>query len=149
MTLDPGQLVGSALSTYLTVVAGLAAISATRAAEEGDRPGLPRRVYRTITRTTLGLGLPAVLALVVGLPLFATGSSGMMTPGAAAFLLGTFALLGLLAAWVGTITMGFVGSALAVKLPPLAAGAVVFLCCSLGAPAFLAMAALGRLLPGE
>jgi hypothetical protein len=70
--------------------------------------------------------------------------SGVMTSGAAGVLLAVFGVLGLLAVWVGTVVMGLAGSALAKRLPPLGAGAVVFVACSMGAPAFLLFALVGR-----
>lgn len=63
---------GTAISVYLTLVAGFAAIAATNAIEEDDRPNLPRRVGQSVTLTSLCLGAGAVVFL------FTSGGAPLM-----------------------------------------------------------------------
>jgi hypothetical protein len=144
MALDVGQVIGGAVSAWLSIIAGFAAITATRAAEEDDRQNMAARVSRTVSFSTLGLGCLAVLGAVVALYTFGS-EGGMMSLGGLSFFMVIFGLAGVIGLWVGALVMGFVGCAVAKNLPPLLAGLAVFACTSLGAPAFFVLSLLGRL----
>jgi hypothetical protein len=148
MALDVGQVIGGAISAWLSIIAGFAAISATRAAEEDDRQNMTARVSRTVSFSTLGLGCLGLVGAIVAL--YSGGTdSGMMTRGGLSFFMVIFGLAGVIGLWVGALVMGFVGCAVAKNLPPLLAGLAVFACTSLGAPAFFVLSLLGRLVPHQ
>ncbi len=140
MALDPVTLFASAVGIYFLLLAGFAAITTAQALEEDDRVGLPMRVYWSLTKTTLFLGLPALIALLILVRANAGPGqgSGIMTNDTAVFVFFFVGALGLLIAWLGAITLGFVGSAIARNLPPtLGAGVLFLIVC--GAPALIAV----------
>lgn len=129
---------GTAISVYLTLVAGFAAIAATTAIEEDDRPNLPARVGRSVTRTSLFLGAPTVIGILVMMAWFSKdGGGGIMSREMGLCILGVIGLGGVFLAWLGSLVLGMIGGAIAKNLPALAAGAVVFLFTSGGAPLML------------
>lgn len=132
-----GNPFGTAISVYLTLVAGFAAIAATNAIEEDDRPNLPARVGRSVTLTSLFLGAPAVIILLLVLSAGPGGNSGIMSKEMGLCFLGVIGLGGVFVAWLGSYVLGMLGGIVAKNLPALAAGAVVFLFTSGGAPLML------------
>lgn len=136
----PGTLFGLMGTVYLTLLGGFAAIAATTAAQEGDRQGLPMRVFWSITKTTCFLGVPMLLAVIVLLASESPGNGGgIMSRNMGLFVMTLFGMLGLLAVWVGTVVMGLLGAAVARNLPALAAGATVFAFCAGGIPLMLSL----------
>jgi hypothetical protein len=133
-----GNPIGTAISVYLTLVAGFAAIAATNAIEEDDRPNLPARVGRSVTLTSLFLGAPAVIILLLVLSSGSKGgNSGIMSKEMGLCFLGVIGLGGVFVAWLGSYVLGMLGGVVAKNLPALGAGAVVFLFTSGGAPLML------------
>lgn len=129
---------GTAISVYLTLIAGFAAIAATTAIEEDDRANLPARVGRSVTRTSLFLGAPAVIAFLVLLSSASKGGGGgIMSREMGLCILGVIGLGGVFVAWLGSLVLSMIGGAIAKNLPALAAGAVVFVFTSGGAPLML------------
>lgn len=120
-------MAGILLGISILLIGGFAAIAAVQAINEGDRENLSTRVYRSITRTTWWLGLPAVLVLIVLARMSATpGSSGIMSLEMGLCIFAVVAVLGMLVLWLGCIAMGALGTLVARSLPAGAAGAVVF-----------------------
>ena len=134
--MDVGQLFGLLISVYFLLLAGFAAIAAASALEEGDGAGLAKRVFWSITRTTIFLGVPGLIGVLVFLSSDAghgSGDNGIMSKNMGLFVLFFAGMLGLFALWVGSITLGFLGAALARNLRPMVGAALFFFLIS-GAP---------------
>lgn len=138
--MDVGQLFALLIGTYFLLLAGFAAITAARALEEDDRAGLPVRVFWSLTKTTGLLGFPGLIALLAFLNSQSGPGqgSGIMSKDMGFFVLFLFGSLGLLGSWVGAITLGFIGSAIARNLRPLVGAGVLFLFVA-GAPLSMAL----------
>lgn len=132
--------IGTAVSVYVTLIAGFAAITASTAIEEDDRENLPRRVGRSVTKTSLALGVPALLAfLYLLLSESKPGSAGIMSRELGVCILFVIGLAGVFGVWLGTFVMGLLGGAVAKNLGALPAALVVFLFTSGGAPLMLVL----------
>ncbi len=133
--MDVGQLFALLLSIYFVLLAGFAAITTATALEEGDSAGLARRVFWSLTKTTLFLGFPGLIGLLMFLSSEsgAGSDSGIMSKNMGLFVMFFFGSLGLLALWVGSITLGFLGAAVTRNLRPTVAAGVLFVLVS-GAP---------------
>lgn len=126
--IDLGQLVSLCGAIYMTLLGGFAAITAATAIEEDDAENLAKRVFWSVTKTSLFLGLPALVAVMLFLNGQAgSGSSGIMSKNLGLVVLIGIGLVGLFALWLGAITMGFIGAAVAKKFRPMVAAIVVFL----------------------
>lgn len=138
--LEPVQVFATAIGVYFLLLAGFAAIAAAQALEAGDREGMPKRVYWSINKTTLFLGVPALIGLLLLLnSLSGSGQgSGVMTKDFALGAFFVFGMIGLLIAWIGAVTMGFVASAIVRNLSPTVAAGVLFLLVC-GAPVYMAV----------
>ena len=140
--MDGGQLFGLIGGAYFFVLGAFAAWTAMRAVSEEDAEGLSGRVFRSLTKTTLCCGLPALLSVLWFLNDDARarggGDSGIMSRGMGLTVLFVVGALGLLGTWVGAITLGFIGSAVVKTLRPLPA-ALVMLGFISGAPVLLAL----------
>jgi hypothetical protein len=134
------QLLSNAVALYFLLLAGFAAIAAVTAIQDGERAKVGEVVFWSLTKTSIFLGVPALIGFLVFLNSQSTGDGGggIMSRNMGLFVLFFLGSLGLLVLWVGGIIVGFVGAALARNLPPLAAGAVVF-----GAVCFAPVAAAG------
>ncbi len=136
------------LCAYFLLHAGFAGKVATHAVEEDDRLRMSRRVYRSTCGTTLLLGVPLLLTFMVWW--FAQyGGDGLVTKGRGLLLLGLFGTVGLLAVWIVLVVSGYIGTAIAKRLPAAAAGAVVFVACTVGLPLFFLVYRLGNVLSGR
>jgi hypothetical protein len=145
--MDPGQLLTSLIGGYFFLLAGFAAITTAEALEEDDARGLGTRVFRSLTKTTLFLGLPGLIALLVFLNSESRGDGGgIMSKNTGLFVLFVIGALGLLVLWVGAITLGLAGSAVVRNLPPKTGAALMFLFVC-GAP--LLMAGLSTLVKSQ
>lgn len=138
--MDVGQLFSILLAGYFLLLAGFAALTTAQALEQDDGANLPMRVFWSLTKTTLFLGFPALIGVLVFLNSESVGSgnSGIMSKNMGFFVLFLFGSLGLLGLWVGAITLGFIGSAVARNLRPLVGAGVVFVFIT-GAPLFMAL----------
>lgn len=143
--LDPFAMLLAAVSVYVTLLAGFAAVAATRAVEEDDRPSMGARVSRAVNRATLWLGAPALAGLVWLLAAQAGPGqgSGVMTRDVGLCVVLVVGALGLLVVWVATTAMSLVSVAVARQLPATAVGLVVFAFTSCGAPVVLLSVAAG------
>lgn len=137
--MDVGQLFALSIGVYFLLLAGFAAITTAQALEEDDGAGLPMRVFWSLTKTTAFLGFPALIAMLVFLNSESTPGqgSGIMSKDMGFIVLFIFGALGLVALWVGSITLGFIGTAVARNLRPLVGAGVLFLFVG-GAPVFMA-----------
>lgn len=138
--MDVGQLFSLVIGVYFLLLAGFAAITTARALEEEDRAGLALRVFASLTKTTVFLGLPALIAVLIFLNSeSAPGQgSGIMSKDMGLFVLFLVGALGLFALWVGAITLGFIGAAVTRNLRPMVGAGVIFLFIA-GAPLFTAL----------
>lgn len=126
--MDAGQLFGLIGGVYFLLLGGFAAITAAQALEEGDGAGLGMRVFRSLTKTTLFLGVPTLIAVIALLAHESRGGGGgIMSRDLGLFVLFFAGLLGLLVLWTGSITMGFVGAAVARNLSPWGGALAIFL----------------------
>lgn len=132
--MEVGQLFAFVIGAYFLLLAGFAAITAAQALEEDDGAGLPMRVFWSLTKTTLFLGLPMLIGVLIFMNSEAKGGdSGIMSKGMGLFVLFLLGALGLLGLWIASITMGFLGAALTRNMQPMVGAAVLFFFIS-GAP---------------
>lgn len=126
--MELGLLVTGVATAWFAVLGGFAAWTTMQAlgVDAGDE--VPERVQRSLSRTSLFLGLPFVIG--VNLWLRSTmgpgHGSGVMTKDTAIVLFIIVGLVCLFFAWLGALLIGLVASSFAKRLPPLAAALVIF-----------------------
>ena len=136
--MDPGQAFGLVGGIYYLLLGGFAAITTAEALEEGDAAGLGTRVFRSVSKTTVFLGVPTLIGMLALLASESRGDGGgIMSRDMGLFVLFLVGALALLFLWCGAVAMGFLGVALARRLRPGVGALTVFLCVSAG-PLFMA-----------
>ncbi len=137
--MDVGQLFGLVIAAYLVVLAGFAAVTTATALSEDDGDGLSGRIFRSLTKTTVFLGFPGLIATLMFLESQSTGgdTGGIMSKNMGFFVLFLIGALGLLGVWVGSITLGFIAGAVARTMRPMVGAITVFFIVS-GAPLLMA-----------
>ena len=62
--MDPAQLAATAISIYILLLSGFATLAAIRAISADEQDQLAMRVFWSLTKTTLFLGLPMMLGFL-------------------------------------------------------------------------------------
>lgn len=126
---DPGQLFASLAGGYFFLLASFAAITTAQALEEDDGAGLPRRVFWSLTKSSLFLGLPGLIGFLMFLNHDAggRGGGGIMSKDTGLFLLFLAGCGGLVLLWLCAITLGFIGSTVVRNMRPMAGAGLLFL----------------------
>ena len=139
--MDVGQWMAAVAAAYLCLPAAFAALTTARYLSNDLGDELGNAIFRSVTKTTVFIGLPTVIGFLVFLNADASGSGsgGMMSRNMGLFILFMIGAFGLAAVWVGTLVMGFIGAAVARRMQPLVGAAVVFAFCTGGVPLFAAL----------